>query len=289
MANQAFFDIFGVERQEALEQDHETSADPDLTPGEVTESELQLKKKDGTPIWCSVISRAVLKSDGEVAYYDCVVRDITESRRAEQSIWAADPWERFALNALQEAVLVFTLDRSIVSANSAAEQMFGYTQAELSRLSPESFYADKYPEVDKAIQALLERGEEMRFSIEACKKDGEIFPTEHTLRLIRNSDWQPVAILSMIRDLTERKPGLTGRLRAKTLSTSGLPSSGSGACTYLGLFDDSKTHHSYPSESNYCHAKLPPMAIEPAYQASTCQSGNWCSCLSYNAALKRKT
>jgi len=285
MANQAFFDIFGVDRRESLDQDHAESADPNLTPGPVTESELQLKRKDGTSIWCSIMSRAILKNNGEVAFYDCLVRDITKMKQAEQSLWAADPWERLALNALQEAVLVITLDRRIVGANLAAEQIFEYTQAELSYLAPQSLYADKYAEMDQAIQLLAERGGESRLSIEVRRKGGSAFLTEHTLRLIRNSSGQPVAVLCFIRSLGERKLGLTARLTSIKLPTA---TPMRQACVYLGLFDDSKTHESLASESNYCHAGLPPIPVEPAFQTGTCLGGNWGNCLSYQAALKRK-
>jgi PAS domain S-box-containing protein len=286
MANQAFLDMFGVAREEVLGQaagSDEMSLDH-LTPGPVSESELQLKKRDGTPIWCSLVTRAMHNSSGELVCYDCVIQDITVGKRTEQSIWEADLWARRALDALEEAVMVVTLDRVLLNANAAAEEMFGYSHAELMCLSPEALYVDRYAEIGRTVQSLVEKGQEAHLTTEARRKNGETFPVALTLRVMRNDEGKPAAVLSVIRAL--ERPAATASV--DPLATQTLASGLTRACVYLGEHDDPRTHHGFPSNSNYCHAQTPPAAIELPYQSSACLTSNWGNCPHFKTALKRK-
>lgn len=57
-----------------------------LRNGFVENKELRLKKKDGTPMTCSVSAVAVMDKDGSVKYYDGIVEDVTEVKRSEHDI-----------------------------------------------------------------------------------------------------------------------------------------------------------------------------------------------------------
>lgn len=60
-----------------------------LSDGFVRSEELQLKKKDGTPITTSVSAVAVKEEKGKVKYYDGIIEDISEHKRAEEKIKAS--------------------------------------------------------------------------------------------------------------------------------------------------------------------------------------------------------
>ena len=60
-----------------------------LRDGFVKNEELRLKKKDGTPIICSVSAVAVKDEKGRVRYFDGIIEDITERKRAEEEIKAS--------------------------------------------------------------------------------------------------------------------------------------------------------------------------------------------------------
>jgi len=57
-----------------------------LRDGSVKNEELQLKKKDGTPITCSVSAVAVKDEKGRAKYFDGIIEDITERKRVEEEI-----------------------------------------------------------------------------------------------------------------------------------------------------------------------------------------------------------
>ena len=57
-----------------------------LRAGSVTAYELRVKKKDGTPIYCSITARAHRGADGRVNWFDNIVEDITERKQAVERL-----------------------------------------------------------------------------------------------------------------------------------------------------------------------------------------------------------
>ena len=64
-----------------------------LQKGSVRNEELQLKKKNGSNIVCSVSAVAVRKENGDVKYYDGFIEDITERRLLESQLQQAQKME----------------------------------------------------------------------------------------------------------------------------------------------------------------------------------------------------
>jgi PAS domain S-box-containing protein len=64
-----------------------------LIDGFVRNEELLLKKKDGSPIICSVSAVAVKNENGEVKYYDGFIEDITEHKKLESQLQQAQKME----------------------------------------------------------------------------------------------------------------------------------------------------------------------------------------------------
>lgn len=56
--------------------------------GFVSEKEVMLKKKDGTPFWASITARAIRDHEGKVMYFDGSVTDITDRKKMEEEIIA---------------------------------------------------------------------------------------------------------------------------------------------------------------------------------------------------------
>lgn len=57
--------------------------------GSVADFESQVYRRDGSIIWISENARAICDENGHILYYEGTVEDITESKRAEQEIYAA--------------------------------------------------------------------------------------------------------------------------------------------------------------------------------------------------------
>ena len=94
-ANSMMLKLFGFDSKEELFKNQVSSlyqnpaerkkfSQKMLAEGFVKDEELMLKKTDGTPIWGSVTAAAVTDENGEVRFYDGVIEDITDRKRAEE-------------------------------------------------------------------------------------------------------------------------------------------------------------------------------------------------------------
>jgi len=94
-ANPAIVTMFGYDSREEFIQVPVSRLyhDPDrrqmfngkmLRAGFVRDEEILLMRKDGTPFWGSVTAVAIKDESGEVKYYDGVIEDISERKRAQE-------------------------------------------------------------------------------------------------------------------------------------------------------------------------------------------------------------
>lgn len=114
---------------------------------------------------------------------------------------------RTIFNSLQDAIFLVTSDRKLVKCNIAATTIFGYSQDELLNLSTITLHVDQahYEEFGRRISDSFQHNEVAFFEFEAKRKSGEIFPTEHTVTQIKNDDGEMLGILSVVRDITNKK------------------------------------------------------------------------------------
>jgi len=133
--------------------------------------------------------------------------EILAGEEAKEALQESELWMRRIFDSLQEAVFVITSDRALVNMNEAAIKMFGYSKQELIDLSTEVLHVDHghYKEFGRRIHEFFDRGQTADFLFEAKRKNGAIFPTEHTVSLLKDNDGQAIGIVSVVRDITERK------------------------------------------------------------------------------------
>ncbi len=134
-------------------------------------------------------------------------REIVERKRAEQAIRESDLWMRGIFNSLEEAVFVVTADRRLVNVNAAAEGIFGYSKDELVNRSTEILHVnhEHYVEFGRRIRQAFDHEDTANFEFAAKRKNGEVFPTEHVVSLLKNDAGDALGIVSVVRDITERK------------------------------------------------------------------------------------
>jgi len=96
-ANSALAKMFGCKNKKEIlalnvsdlyqsEADREKFSENIIRRGFVRNEETYLRKKDGTPIVCSVSAVAVKDKQGNIEYFDGTIEDITERRRAEEEL-----------------------------------------------------------------------------------------------------------------------------------------------------------------------------------------------------------
>ncbi|HKI52159.1 MAG TPA: PAS domain S-box protein [Geothermobacteraceae bacterium] len=110
-------------------------------------------------------------------------------------------------NSLEDAVFVLSPDRHLLKVNQAALAIYGYSAAELADGSTAALHVDEqhYHEFDRRIQTAFQEDRVACFEFQGRRKNGDIFPTEHTVSLLKDGEGKQLGIVSVVRDITARK------------------------------------------------------------------------------------
>lgn len=159
----------------------------------------------GNKMLVEIVASPILDKTGEALYIIEACRDITERTRMEKALMESEMRYRSLFEQSSDAI--FLLDAAdagkILSANTAACRMHGYTKKELLGLNIiELDDPDSAKKVPKRLKSIL-AGETMRFEVMHRKKDGKIFPVEVSASLMEISGKK--LILGIDRDISKRK------------------------------------------------------------------------------------
>jgi PAS domain S-box-containing protein len=172
--------------------------------GEMRNLEARFRAKSGTIIH-GLMSASVIDIDG-VPHIISVTRDITDRKAAEERLRESEAHYRALFTAITDAVFVHEVleDGSpgmVLEVNDVACTRLGYTRSELLRLRPQDI--DDVRKLGSRILA----GETVQFEQVHVAKDGRRIPVE--IRAQRLTVGGRIMILSLVRDITERKQAET--------------------------------------------------------------------------------
>ena len=129
--------------------------------------------------------------------------------RTEKSLRANRRLLEKTLHSLRSAVLVVHADSmAIEECNPATTQIFGYTREELVGHTTAALHIDDamMEEFSGHLNsAVEEKGFLSDFEFKMRRKDGTVFPTEHSVMPIRNEVGRLVSWVCVVRDITEHK------------------------------------------------------------------------------------
>lgn len=186
-------------------EDRKRFSDRVSLQGSVKNEELQLKKKDGTPIITSDTATTVYDTDGTLQYFDGIIEDITDRKRAEEALQKRE--EEFRLTFENAKDAIFWADPEtglIIKCNKAAEillekkreEIIGHHQTELHPEERAEFYAEMFRKHTKQKGTLDDEAE-------VITKSGRIKPVHITASL--TSVGGKSIVQGIFRDITERK------------------------------------------------------------------------------------
>lgn len=215
-ANEAMAQRFGMRVEEIVGVHGWDLVPPDVAESrkahldQVIQSGKPVRFEDERPgMFFDNIFYPVFDALGKVTKVAILARDITKRKQMEEALRASKQLLERTLNSLRDAVLIVDADTlEIVDCNPAASQIFGYSREEMlgqamtflhvEPSSLEEFRRHLYPAVEK-------KGFLSQFEFAMKRKDGTIFPTEHSVTPLDDEEGKRIGWVSVVRDITKRK------------------------------------------------------------------------------------
>lgn len=134
--------------------------------------------------------------------------DVAARIEAEEALRVSQELLAHTFASLDEAVfLIDPKTRTIQMCNQAAERIFGYSVEELVGRNTAFMYVDEasYEEFGARLFRTLDVADVFKTEYRMQRKDGTTFPSDNTVTQIVDTNGARTAVVSVVRDVTERK------------------------------------------------------------------------------------
>ena len=137
-----------------------------------------------------------------------LMRVIEDKSQAEVALRASQQLLKQTYDALDQAIFVVNpANRTIVTCNAATTEVFGYQRDELIGRTTEFLHVDQaaFEEFGQRLFPALDATGAFHTEFQMRRKNGEIFFTENTVTQIHDDAGRRTGVVSVVRDITERK------------------------------------------------------------------------------------
>jgi PAS domain S-box-containing protein len=182
---------------------HEGKLDKAIANKESYQADLLITRKDGNPIWISVVNSVVYNVAGKIDKYIRIIIDITLRKNAEQDLDILS----FAARKSPSGTLIRDKDANVVWMNEALERTLGYTLEEMKgkafgrMLMGEESNVEQY---EQALQAVIEK-RSYELELKIYRKDGKPIWAYLSNSPLLNEMGDVERQITVIVDITERK------------------------------------------------------------------------------------
>lgn len=200
---QSIAELIAPHRPEEIEQILEK-----IQRGEHVENHKTTRlRKDGREIDVALTVSPVRDQAGELMGASAIGRDITAQRRAERQLRESQKLLSKVFDSMLDAIFILNTQAEIVECNAAAGEMFGYPCQEMWGKTTASLHVDETALATfraHLIPAIEEQGYLFLTDFQMRRRDGTIFPTEHSVAPLMEDD-EIAGWVSVVRDITARK------------------------------------------------------------------------------------
>ena len=172
--------------------------------GSVLSYEVQECRQDGSLIWVSISALAVYDQQGELAYYEGTLQDITEHKLAEEALRESEERYRNLVDTAPDIIYTLSIDGTISSLNPAFEITTGWSRSEwLGKPVADLIHPDDLDPATR-VQRFSQGDRPSSFELRVLTKSGEYLNCEF-LTTPQMRDGTVIGRVGIGRDITERK------------------------------------------------------------------------------------
>lgn len=170
----------------------------------ITPNAFKMRHKDGHLVDVEVVSSPIFDQSGQLWGFAGITRDITERKRAEETLRASEIRFSTIFHASPAAIAITRLaDNQFIDVNKTWQTMTGYTYTEVIGHTPFDLNLWVKPEQRAALIKMLGEQGMARDEVQIRHKSGQIVYVLMSVDLIKLAD-EPY-LLTMAQDITERK------------------------------------------------------------------------------------
>ncbi|SAK81599.1 PAS/PAC sensor signal transduction histidine kinase [Caballeronia glebae] len=166
------------------------------------------KRKDGSVLWASVVTTALVDTNGTPVGFAKLVRDESEKRKAHEAVIESEQRFRLLVDGVSDdAIYMLSPDGFVTNWNNGARRIKGYSAQEIMGSHFSRFYTPEDAAAGLPQRALEIAALEGRFESEGwrVRRDGTRFVAHVIVDAIRDDSGALLGFAKITRDVTEKR------------------------------------------------------------------------------------
>lgn len=188
-----------------------------IISGAVWRGEVINRRKDASLYVEEMTITPVRSTAGNITHFVAVKEDITERKRAEETLHR----QASLIDLTPDAVIALRMDGTVTSWNRGAEVLYGWSKEEAIGRRAHTLYQTKFPKDLKHIEEELRRTGSWSGELTQRKKDGHEMIALSRWRALFDAHGELSEILESNTDISERKRTELALIRSEKLASAG--------------------------------------------------------------------
>ncbi len=216
--NRAFLHVYGYQKDEVIGRTPEILQAGSRAPEQLAEilrasrgdgwhGELVNRRKDGTELAVRLGTSCIRDPHGVAVGLLGVARDITDEKRSAEALRQSEERMNLALEAAQAGTWVHDLASNVISVSGSPDRLRGVASRNPHTLDDflKSIHPDDRESVERTIGVQHASADRFDFEFREVWPDTSVHWVRARGRVIRDGEGQPVRVLGVDLDITERK------------------------------------------------------------------------------------